>query len=117
VDQPLAPVDILDFDFGEDLAPELEPAPEPSAPPTPMMAAVDGAFKHRPPTRFGAGAASEMPAPPVPPISNIKPAYGLVGVPDEAVTTRDVKTFALGAALGALVATVFSWMGRRSRGM
>lgn len=37
------------------------------------------------------------------------PAYGLVGMPAQTVTTRDVKTFAFGAAVGALVAGVLSW--------
>ena len=37
------------------------------------------------------------------------PAYGLVGVPNQVLRVRDVKTFAVGAAVAALVATVFSW--------
>lgn len=118
MDQPLAPVDLFDFDL------DVEVEPEPKSVPTPAVEVVPGralgvvpAGQQRSFTRFGAGAASEMPSPPVMPTGNIKPAYGLVGVPDEAVTTRDVKVFAFGAAAGALIAFVFSWAGRRSAGL
>ena len=114
MDQPLAPVDLFDFDV------EVEPEPVP----VPVVGVVTGrapgvvpAGQQRNYSRFGAGAASEMPPPPVMPTGNIKPAYGLVGVPDEAITTRDVKVFAFGAAVGALVAFVFSWTGRRTAGL
>ena len=120
MDQPLAPVDLFDFDLDV----EVKPEPKPEAVPTPAVGVVTGrapgvvpAGQQRSFTRFGAGAASEMPSPPVMPTGNIKPAYGLVGVPDEAVTTRDVKVFAFGAAAGALIAFVFSWAGRRSAGL
>ncbi len=111
MDQPLAPVDILGFDsFDEDAEPEVDT--------TPLRPVITG----RAPgvvaagsLRFGAGAAAAMPDPMIPP-TGIKPAYGLVGVPDQAVTTRDVKVFVGGFSLGAVVAVVFSWLGRRSSG-
>ena len=46
-------------------------------------------------------------------VSATRPAYGLVGTPASAVTTRDVKVFAVGAGIGGLLAVVFSWLGRR----
>ncbi len=44
-----------------------------------------------------------------------RPAYGLVGVPDQAVTTRDIKVLVGGFSLGAVVAVLFSWFGRGGR--
>ena len=55
-----------------------------------------------PPPRWSA------PAPAVRP-----PSYGLVGVPSSTVTTKDVKTFTLGATIGAAIVALFSWFGRR----
>ena len=42
-----------------------------------------------------------------------RPAYGLVGMPATAVTTRDVKVAVVGLGLGALIVTLLSWFGRR----
>ena len=49
------------------------------------------------------------------PVQPAAPAYGLVGVQASAVTTRDVKVFAIGAGIGGLLAVVFSWLGRAGR--
>ena len=42
-----------------------------------------------------------------------QPAYGLVGVPASTVTTKDVKVAVMGFGLGALVVSLFAWLGRR----
>ena len=44
-----------------------------------------------------------------------RPAYGLVGMPSAVITTRDIKTAAVFAGLGAAVATLFSMLGRARR--
>ena len=41
------------------------------------------------------------------------PSYGLVGVPSSTVRTRDAKVAIVGFGLGALVASLFAWLGRR----
>lgn len=101
MDQPLAPVDFFADDFADDSD----------------FGAVEGRAPGVQPAgvgRYGASAASEMPDPLIIP-TDTRPAYGLVGVPDQAVTTRDVKVFATGLSLGVLVATFLSWFGRSSR--
>ena len=122
MEQPLAPVDLdfSDFDAIDEVALDVEEDYAPLQPVSTSAVHVTGRApgvvppgQQRPYSRFGAGAAGEMPAPQVLPL-NPKPAYGLVGVPDEAVTTRDVKVFALGATIGVLLTSVLSWMGRRS---
>ena len=50
-------------------------------------------------------------SPPTPAVR--PPSYGLVGVPSSTVTTKDVKTFTLGATIGAAIVALFSWFGRR----
>ena len=100
MDIPLAPVDIIDLDDLREDAEESQPAPIAAARPQPSG------------TRFGAAAADAMPDPMIPP-TQVKPAYGLVGVPDQAITTRDVKVFSLGAILGVVVA-YFGWGRSRS---
>ena len=47
------------------------------------------------------------------PPADASPAYGLVGVPSSTLTMKDVKTFTLGATIGAAVVALFSWFGRR----
>lgn len=118
VEQPLAPVDLQDFELLdardalaiediEDEHPTPPPAPEPVIRGRAPGVIPAGA------SRFGAGDAGWMPAPDVPP-TNTRPAYGLVGVPDQAVTTRDVKVALTSFSLGALVVYFLGRFSRRN---